>query len=309
MDYKKIIRSRSVRRTVLNLLRFVPDKIMVKMQYKIKTGRRLNLKMPQRLSEKMQWYKLYYRDERMILCVDKYDVRKYVSECGLEEILIPCAGVYSAFNEIDFDSIPWQEIVIKDTLGGGGDSVILIDDIKKMNLSEIEKSVNAWLKTKHNARCGGREWPYYSGKHHRVIIEKKIKPVSVGLIDYKFFCFNGVFKFMYVLTDRVVGQKVKLGIFDCNLRKLEVYRADEEQLLEFDEWPQNIAEMINVAEILSKGFPEVRVDLYNVDGKIYFGELTFFDGSGYLNFEPDSFDYRFGDYFELPVSHRKGYRE
>ena len=127
MDYKKIIKSRKVREQILRLLRFVPDKTMVKIQYRIKTGRKLNLKNPQRYTEKLQWYKLYYKNPLMIKCVDKYDVREYVKSLGLEEILNECYGVFDKVEDIDFDKLP-NQFVMKDTLGGGGDRVIICKD-------------------------------------------------------------------------------------------------------------------------------------------------------------------------------------
>lgn len=117
MDYKKIIKSRKLRVRIMQALSFVPDKMMLKMQYRIKTGRKLNLRDPQRYTEKLQWYKLYYRDPLMAQCVDKYEVRKYVEECGLGSILNKCYGVYSSPDEIDFRKLP-DSFVLKDTLGG-----------------------------------------------------------------------------------------------------------------------------------------------------------------------------------------------
>lgn len=108
---------------------FVPDKWMVSLQYKIKTGRKLNLKNPQRFTEKLQWYKIFYRDPMMKQCVDKYEVRKYVEKCGLASILNECYGVYNSPDEIDFFNMP-NSFVLKDTLGGGGNSVILVPDKK-----------------------------------------------------------------------------------------------------------------------------------------------------------------------------------
>lgn len=124
MNYKKIIKSRETRIKLLSLLNFIPDKTMIKLQYYIKTGRRLNLKHPQRYTEKLQWYKLYYRDPLMQQCSDKYDVREYVKSKGLGHILNECYGVYERVEDIDFDSLP-NQFVLKDTLGGGGNSVII----------------------------------------------------------------------------------------------------------------------------------------------------------------------------------------
>ena len=125
MDYKKIIKNRSIRLKILQIFSFIPDKTMIKLQYRVKTGNKLNLKKPQRFTEKLQWYKLYYKNPLMIQCVDKYEVRKYVKSKGLEDILIPCYGVYDSADNINWKKLP-DKFVMKDTLGGGGVSVILV---------------------------------------------------------------------------------------------------------------------------------------------------------------------------------------
>lgn len=138
MDYKKIIKSRSLRLKLLRLLSFVPDKYMLKVQYRIKTGNNLNLKNPKRFTEKLQWYKLYYRDSLMIKCVDKYDVREYIRSKGLDKILIPCYGVYNSDDDINWNQLP-NQFVMKDTLGGGGTSVIIVKDKNSADIDEIKK--------------------------------------------------------------------------------------------------------------------------------------------------------------------------
>ena len=184
MDYKKILKSRSLRLKILQFLSFIPDVPMNKMQYKIKTGRKLNLKNPQRFTEKLQWYKLYYKNPLMIQCVDKYDVREYVKSKGLEDILIPCCGVFEDANEIKWDNLP-NEFVIKDTLGGGGNSVIIVEDKDKADIENIKQTISTWTERKAHVKEAGREWPYYSGNNHRIIIEKCLIPNSVKdeLID------------------------------------------------------------------------------------------------------------------------------
>lgn len=286
---------------ILQFLKFIPDKAMVKLQYKIKTGRKLNLKNPTRFTEKLQWYKLYYRNDLMIRCVDKYDVRKYVEDKGLERILIPCYGVYNKFEEINIKELP-DKFVMKDTLGGGGVSVIIIENKNETDIEQLKGKATQWVETPANYIDDGREWPYYSGKRHRIIIEKLIDSNidRGGLIDYKFFCFNGEVKFLYVLADRVLGNDVALGIFDRHFQQLPVYRTDERKLSKTLIKPEKFDEMIDVAEILSKNFPHARVDLFFEDNQIYFGEITFFDGSGYMKYEPDDFDEQIGTSFELP---------
>lgn len=299
MDYKKIIKSRNVRRAILRLLWIVPDKTMLKIQYYIKMGQKLNLKNPQRFSEKLQCYKLYYREPLMKECVDKYDVRNYVSKCGYKDILIPLIGIYDSPDQIDFEKLP-EQFVIKDTLGGGGIEVIICKDKAQLNVEETKNILWKWVKRPTTYKVDGREWPY-GGKKHRIIIEKYIESNTDegGLIDYKFFCFDGRFEYLYVIADRDFGNGAGLGVFDRNYNKLDVVRRDEKPLKRNIPKPDRYEEMITIAEKLAAPFPEVRVDLYSQEGTILFGELTFFDGSGYTVFLPDSFDFEMGRKFNI----------
>jgi hypothetical protein len=300
VDYKKIIKSRRTRRRILQMFNFVPDKAMLKIQYRIKLGRKLDLENPKRFTEKLQWYKLYYRTPLMRTCVDKYDVRGYVKECGLEEILIPLVGIYNSEEEVNFDMLP-KTCVIKDTLGGGGNAVILCKDKDALNLSEVKKQMKRWTASDTSYKPGGREWPF-GGKKHRILIEEMLpsKPEEGGLIDYKFFCFNGEPGVVYVIADRKVGEKAGFGVFTSAYEKLDVVRCDEKPLTRDVPKPKVYDQMLEVARKLSKPFPEVRVDLYCVEDKIYFGEMTFYDGSGYMSFAPDEFDFEMGEMFDLP---------
>lgn len=300
MNYKKIIRSRKLRIQILKLLKFIPDKTMLKMQYWIKFGRKLDLQNPTRFTEKLQWYKLYYRDPLMKRCVDKYDVRDYVRERGLEDTLVPLIGVYSSASDVQIDALP-EKCVIKDTLGGGGNSVILFDKSSNIDADRLFVQMKSWINADTSYRTGGREWPY-GGKKHRIIIEEMLpsRAEDGGLIDYKFFCFNGEPEILYVIADRKVGEKAGFGIFTADYSKLDVVRCDEKPLEREIDKPKNYERMLEISRLLSKPFPEVRIDLYNLDGQIYFGEMTFFDGSGYMSFEPDAFDFEIGKKFSLP---------
>lgn len=300
MDYKKIIKSRNARLKILRFLSFVPDKTMLKIQYRVKTGHRLNLKNPKRFTEKLQWYKLYYKNPLMIQCVDKYDVREYVRSKGLESILNQCYGVYNSVDDIDWNALP-ERFVIKDTLGGGGNSVILVDNKKIMDFEKIKNTCQQWTSLNAHRKDAGREWPYYSGKQHRIIIEKFLEsdPLQGGLVDYKFFCFNGKPTWMYIVADRDLGNKASLGIFDCHFKKQDVFRNDESKLTRTIEEPTTFEKMKEIARELSGEFLETRIDLYEVCGEVKFGEITFFDGSGYMKFTPDEFDYIMGESFNL----------
>lgn len=295
MDYKKFIKSRKMRIRIMQALSFVPDSIMVKMQYRLKTGHRLNLKNPERFTEKLQWYKLYYRDPLMAQCVDKYEVRSYVEQCGLGSILNQLYGVYDSPEEIDFDKLP-ESFVLKDTLGGGGNAVILVKDKSRLDEAAVRRQMAEWVNEPVHKKHPGREW-VYDGKKHRIIAEEMIVSDKIprGVIDYKFFCFQGKAEVLYVVKDH------NMGFYDAQFNPLSVYRTDCVKeypvLKEKIDKPQNYEEMIAVAHKLSRKFPHVRVDLYNVEGKIIFGELTFYSGSGYMTFEPDGFDFMMGKSF------------
>ncbi len=300
MNYKKILKSRKLRLAILNALSFIPDKPMIQLQYRMKTGRRLNLKNPQRYTEKLQWYKLYYRDPLMAQCVDKYEVRKYVQHLGLGEILNECYGVFDKPEDIDFDKLP-NQFVLKDTLGSGGNFVIICKDKSKADLNAYITQMNEWVHTKV-VPSGGREWVYYEHtKPHRIICEKYIQSSEkYGLTDYKFFCFNGKCYYVYVITNRKLGVGAEFGIYDTGYKLLPYYRADEQKPVHLISKPENWDLMISVSEKISKRFPHVRVDLFCENNNILFGELTFFDGSGYMAFEPDEFDFILGKKFVLP---------
>ncbi len=297
MDYTKFIRSRSIRIGLLRVFSFVPDRFMIQMQYRIKTGKRVNLKNPIRYSEKLQWYKLYYRNSLMKKCADKYEVRAYVAEQGYQEILNSIYGLYESANDIDFDILP-NEFVIKDTLGGGGASVVIVKDKTRMNLEELRKRADRW--TKVTGKHPGREWVYEQRKN-RILIERLIPSEASegGLIDYKFFCFWGKVKYLYVIADRTLGSGAGLAIYDRDFQKLPYIRADERVLKRHLQKPEIYEDMLRCAEKLSTPFPHTRIDLYNCNGQIVFGEITFFDGSGYMRFEPDEFDFILGREFDI----------
>lgn len=302
MDYKKLIRSRAIRTKILRLLSFIPDSIMLKLQYRIKLGRKLNLKNPERYTEKLQWYKLHYKNPLLIRCVDKYDVRGYVTDCGLGHILTKCFGVYESSEEINFDDLPLS-FVAKATIGGGGNSVIMVRDKSAFERELINKKFDEWLSTPIKKQ-GGREWPYYSGKQNRIIIEEYLGlNEKTNPLDYKFFCFNGKIAYIYIIGDRELGNHGNLAIVDKSFNLVNVSSATQGMMKKKPCVPVNYNQMIEVVERLAKPFPHVRVDLYNINGKIYFGELTFYGASGYQKFNPDDFDYTLGRLFDLPTDY------
>lgn len=297
-DYKKIIKSRALRLKILDILSFIPDEWMIKIQYRIKTGRVLDICNPKRYTEKLQWYKLYYKNPLMAKCVDKYEVRNFIISKGYANILNICYGIYIKEDDIDFSMLP-NSFVLKDTLGGGSNDIIIVKNKNEIDISEIKNIISTWVHKSYRKKNCAREW-VYEGKKHRIIIEKLIAASSdEGLIDWKFFCFNGKVEFVYRLGNRQIGKSVECGILDRNGVLLDVYRTDELQPSKKIVLPNQFMDMVKIAEDLSADFPHVRVDLYNENETIIFGELTFFPGSGYMNFIPDDFDIKIGEKFKL----------
>lgn len=298
MNYKKIFRNRENRMKILRMLKWIPDSWMVRFQYRIQLGMWPDLNNPRRFTEKLQLYKLKYRNPLMCQCVDKYDVREYVKNKGLGHILNECYGVYDSAEEIDLASLP-QQFVAKTTDGGGGFNIKIVKDKSELDETSFRTELNSWLGIKDINP--GREWAYTGIKKSRIILEKMLKQNEMGggsLYDYKFFCFDGEVKFLYFISDRKDGV-VSLAILDPDFNRLPYSRADEKKLEYNPIKPEHYDEMLEIAKKLSQGFPHVRVDLYNINGIIIFGELTFYDGSGYFHFTPDEYDFIAGGYFQL----------
>lgn len=302
MDYKKIIKNRNTRFLILKLLGFVPDSIMLKLQYRIKLGRKLDLKAPKRFTEKLQWYKINYRNPLMHKCVDKYAVREYVESKGLGDILVKLYGHYKNIGDVPFSKLP-NSFVIKTTHGGGGLNVVVVPDKSKIDTEELKEKLS-FSEDRVANNGGGREWAYY-GLKTGIIVEQLLvnrQNPEAGVNDYKIFCYNGHAKYIIVDVDRYIGHK--RNFYDRNWNNLHITSdcpaADREI-----EKPDNFDEMLRIAEKLSEDFPYVRVDLYCVDGKIYFGELTFYPWSGYVQFTPDMWDYKFGKKFNINFKRSK----
>ena len=296
MDYKKILKTGKSRAAVLNALRFIPDSVMLPLQYKMKLGRKLNLKNPQRFTEKLQWYKMQYRNPVMHQCVDKYLVRDYVKNKGLEEILIPLIGHYHSIDEVQWDKLP-DRFVMKTTHGGGGLNVLVCNDKKEIDFNEVKRKLSFENKpVKTNTL--GREWAYYGLQPGLVVEELLINDENpaAGMNDYKIFCYNGNPKYIVVDVDRYIGHK--RNFYDADWNNLHIGSdcpASDREIKK----PVGFDHMMDVAAKLSEGFPFVRVDLYNNCGKIYFGELTFYPWSGYVQYTPDEADFMFGNDFAL----------
>jgi len=298
MNYRNVIKSRDLRIKILSHLDWVPDSVMLCLQYWLQTGRRLNLKHPKRFTEKLQVYKMKYRNPEMLRCTDKFEVRRYIEEKGMGQYLIPLIGIYDRVEDIDFNALP-QQFVAKTTDGGGGNQVLVCKNKGRLAESEFKDKLDGWMGMP-KAKNSGREWAYENGYPRRILIEKLIgDEKQADLLDYKFFCFNGKVACVYGISDRQVGVSAQLGIYDVDFNKLAVDRCDERHQIVPLQKPLNYQKMVDLSEKLSSNFPHVRVDLYNINGCIYFGELTFYDGSGYMKFNPDDFDEQLGEKFDV----------
>ncbi|MDE6019494.1 MAG: carbonic anhydrase [Ruminococcus sp.] len=301
-DYKKIIKSQRVRFIILDFLLFIPDKVMLKWQYRLKLGRSLNWNHPNRFTEFIQLYKTKYRNPEMFRCVDKLEVREYVKDKGQEDILNQLLGVYQDATKIDFSKLP-QKFVIKTTNGGGGENVLICKDSSALNQKEVIEKVNGWLKLK--TVNSGREWAYDGITEPKIIIEKLLEDDSNpdgGIDDYKILCFNGEPKIVIFDCDRYIGHKRNFYDTDWNLLDVSSDCPNKKETIDP---PKGLDKMLSIAKILSRDFPFVRVDLYNINGRIYFGELTFYPWSGYVQFTPDSFDFQLGSYFNKKIFESK----
>ena len=295
MNYKKILRSQRLRFLILKLLSFVPDSLMLRLQYRIKMESKLDLRNPKRFTEKLQWYKINYRNPMMGKCVDKYEVRGFVESKGLGSTLNKLYSVCSDPSEIDFNSLP-DRFVIKSTDGGGGENILICRDKSTLDVDEIIDKLKQW-KNKKNVNAG-REWAYTCIEESRYIIEEYLENdlnPEAGISDYKIFCVDSKPYCIVYDIDRYIGHK--RNYYDTDWKNLHI----TSDCPEFDDTdlnkPEGLDEMLQVAKTLSSGFPFVRVDLYYIKGQVYFGEMTFYPWSGYVHFSPDTFDYELGKQF------------
>lgn len=276
------------------IFRLIPDKLYIKIKYLLCIGKKLDLNNPQGLNEKMQWLKLYDRNPLYTNLVDKYKVREYIKNAIGEEYLIPLLGVYDGYDEIDFNSLP-KEFVLKPNHTSG--DIYICHDKDKIDHRKLEKDIKRWLKRKYY--WIHREWPYKNVKP-RIVCEKYMVDHESGdMKDYKIECFNGKATGTYVCLQRESTEGLAIDYYDINWNFIPggVDFRNSGILLPK---PKNFNKMIEIAEELSKDIPYVRIDLYEINGQVYFGELTFFPGAGFVPFKPDSFDDLLGSWLELP---------
>lgn len=271
----------------------IPDRLYLKMQFIKSLGYPLDLRNPKTFNQKLQWLKLYNRNPEYTIMVDKYAVKKYIAEKIGNQYIIPTLGMWHSFDEIDFESLP-NQFVLKCTHDSGG--IVVCRNKSKLDLEVVKKKIEDSLA--NNYYYMSREWPYKNVKP-RIIAEQYMEDKLGGLVDYKFFCFNGYVDCVMVCIDRHINDP-KFYFFDDKWNLLRINQRGKEASKDFTlEKPKNLEKMFEIASELSKNIPFVRIDLYECNEKIYFGEYTFFPQSGFdENLLPET-DLYFGNLIKL----------
>ena len=277
-----------------------PDKLYLSLLYRLEMGKWIDWRNPKTFTEKLQWLKLHDFKPEYTKMVDKYAVKDYVASIIGDEYIIPTLGVWDRVEDIDWDSLP-DQFVLKTTHGGGGVGVVICQDKSKFDRRAAEKKLSASMRT--NAGKTYREKPYLKVPR-RIIAEKYMagssRPIAGGLVDYKFYCFNGVPELVMVADGRNSGDK-RFGYYDLDWNPVKITWGAPRPEVEFEK-PSTLDEMLRIASELSKDLVHARIDLYNIEDKVYFGEITFFDGSGLAPIEPEDYDSYLGGLMKLPES-------
>lgn len=280
---------------IYNLFKYIFFKIapkaFLKYHFQKRAGYKLNLKAPQTYNEKLQWLKLHWYDVKVFDYVDKEKFKSILANLGLKNHIIPTVNIYNNINEIPFDDLP-KNVIFKPTHLSGRS--VIINDNTETNLREIKKTMSKWYRLKHY--YNSFEW-VYKKLDPKIICEKLIETTDGKLPkDYKFFCFNGKPKLLFVASDR--GEATKFDFYDMNWNKLDLQQHYPNSSSTIEK-PINFDEMTDIVTKISYGFPHVRVDLYSEKNHIYVGEVTFFHFSGNQPFKPLKYDYILGQYIDL----------
>ena len=279
------------------LLNWIPDEIYLRIRYKIMTGERLNLNNPVTFNEKLQWLKLYDRNPLYTELVDKYEVKKYISEMIGEEYIIPTIGVWNTFDEIDFNDLP-DQFVLKCTHDSGG--LVIVSNRSEFDQLQAKKKLEKRLR--RNFYWSAREWPYKNVKP-RIIAEEYLEEKGHKVPeDYKIYCINGKPKYIRVVHNRFDDRKPKCEtVYDTKWIPQNI-SLDNRFLIsnEVSEKPNCLDTLLNIAEKLCQGYTQIRLDFYIIDSHIYFGEITFYPASGFQSMCPKEMDRVLGEELKLP---------
>lgn len=288
--------------------RSLPDKLYLQWIHYFETGNHINWENPQRYNEKLQWIKLYDHNPLYTTLVDKYAVKKYVrallesdSEFTPPHSHVKCNisvtyGVWGCAEEVEWDKLP-NQFVLKTNHDSGNNGVFIVKDKSKIDKLQLSRKIDKSLK--RDTSIPGREWPYRDVKRC-VFAEEYLEDATGELRDYKFFCFDGIVKYLFIATERQSGGEVKFDYFDADFNHLDLVQKHP-MSGKMIEKPALFEQMKEVAAKLSKGLPQVRLDLYEVNGRIYFGEYTLFHHNGVVPFHPDKWDFIWGEQIHLPA--------
>lgn len=272
--------------------RWMDDESYLKFVYRVALGKKLNLENPKTFNEKLQWLKLHNRKDIYISMVDKYEAKKYVADRIGDEYIIPTLGVWDNFDRIDFDSLP-DQFVLKCTHDSGG--LVICRDKSQLDKTAARKKIEHSLK--RNFYWFGREWPYKNVKP-RIIAEKYMEDSCTSeLMDYKFFCFMGNVEYLYVSNTSLH----KIQYFNAEFKPMSIDRYGYMPFEILPVKPLNFEKMKDLAQQLSQSIPHIRVDFYEINGRVFFGELTFYTGSGFAMFKNIQWDETLGKSLVLPV--------
>lgn len=276
------------------LVKFLSPTLYVKLQYKYITHHKLNLKNPTRYTEKLQHLRLYEypKNDLVRKCASRVEVRDYVSSLGLSKCLIPCLGIYSKFDDIDFDKLPSQ-FVMKCSHASGFNYIV--KDKNNIDKKFLKKKFDKWLKTNYGKKTIEL---HYAKIKPQIIIEKYIGDENSLPVEYKIHVFNDVAKYLYVVTGR--GVDIRYNNYYIDWTPFDGAQFNGWKKTDYAlEKPANYDKMIEIAELLAKPFPFVRVDLYNINGVIYFGEMTFTPAKGTLILDDDNVDYEISKWLKI----------
>jgi len=273
--------------------KLIPDSIILRLKFKKQMGYTLNLKNPKTFNEKLQWLKLYDRKSIYTTMVDKYAAKEYVASIIGKEYIIPTLGVWDRFDDIEFDSLP-NQFVLKCTHDSGG--IVICRDKSQLNLIEAKEKIEKSLKS--NFYWLGREWPYKNVKP-RILVEQYMEDAKEKeLRDYKFFCSNGKIGIVLVCTNRQID--LEKTWLDEDFKLIDLREGGHKNRKDLVK-PDNFQKMKEIARKLSLGIPHVRVDLYEINGEIFFGELTFFPSGGFERFDNEIWNKKLGDMIDLKM--------
>jgi len=251
-----------------------------------------NIDYPKTFNEKIQWYKLYYNDPLVSKCIDKVSFKEYIKEVLGSEYVIPTLGIYSNADEINFNELP-NQFVIKSNCGSGAEEIIIVKDKSKLDIESSRKAISNWKKPWWRSAWGGYEFIQL-----RILIEVYIEQIDGQVYDYKFMCFNGEPKYVSVATNRFTNHT--LDSFDLDWKRQDLSSTGASHSEKNIGRPRNLQRMIEISRKMSKPFPFVRVDFYDLGDWVYLGELTFYPGGGFSKYYPKERDNKLGEMLKLP---------